>query len=153
MKNILLSYPFAKPDAQGVASGLFAAEILSAFYTGVAAQPGSFAARCLTGVSRWAPRVANRLVPGVDQSRIRSLAVVEVLARMGAKIARRSGMQRPSEGDIVCWIHDAAVSMLRWPRDIGGVYAYEDAALRTFFAEPNGYSSGLRFTFAALRDD
>ena len=86
MKSVLLSHPFAKADAQGVAGGLCAAGILAAFYTGVAAEPGSLAARCLTGISRWAPCVANRLVPGVDQSRIRSLGVLEVVARMGEKV-------------------------------------------------------------------
>ena len=132
MKAVLLSHPFAKPDAQGVAAGLCAAGILGGFYTGIAAQPGSLAATGIEWISRWAPCAANRLVPGVDQSRIRSLAVLEVAVRMGAKLAHWTGLRRLNEGDVVGWVHDAAVALLPWPRDTDCVYAYEDAALRTF---------------------
>lgn len=137
MKSVLLSHPHAKPDALGFAGGLSAAGILGAFFTGLVAERRSFRGRQLLCVSRFLPQAANRIVEGIDPSRLRSLAATEVAARSVAKlIARTLGRCVPdgrfNAGYLASVIHDAVVSVLPWPKYIDGVYSYEDIALRTF---------------------
>jgi glycosyltransferase involved in cell wall biosynthesis len=132
MKSVLLSHPHAKPDAQGVAAALSAAGRLGAFFTGVAAEPSSCFGRGLSRCRGIFPQLENRLVRGVDRSRLHSLSAVELAARALGKITRRLGRRWPSAYDCVYLAHDAAVSAASWPREIDGVYAYEDGALRTF---------------------
>ena len=132
MKSILLSHPHAKPDAQGVAAGLCAAGILGAFYTGVGAAPGSLSARVLTWCSRFSPRLSNRLLEGVTGGRLHALHAVELGARAAGSVSRQISSSWPKSYDWMYVAHDATVATLPWLREIDGVYAYEDGALRTF---------------------
>jgi glycosyltransferase involved in cell wall biosynthesis len=132
MQSVLLSNALVKPDAQGMAMALAASGRLGAFMTGVAADRASVIGLGLSQISRISPRLANRLLSGVRPSRIHSLAGVELGARGFAAIARCARLPSPTVGDYLYVAHDAAVSAVRWPSHIDGVYAYEDGALLTF---------------------
>jgi glycosyltransferase involved in cell wall biosynthesis len=132
MQNILVSHPHATAFAQKLVAGLQAAGRLGAFFTGVAANPGSTLGRCLSAVGCLAPQVKNRLLPGADESRLYSFPAVEMGARSLARLGRALGASWSSEGDCMYVAHDAAVSVVPWPSDIDGIYAYEDGALKTF---------------------
>jgi len=132
MKSVLVSHPQTKFDAQMVATGLSAVGRLGAFFTGVAAVPGSKCAQGLSCTSRLMPQLANRLVRGVKHSQLHSLAAVEISARTLGQVSRQISTWLPSAPDCTFTAHDAMVALLPWPKSIDGIYAYEDAALRTF---------------------
>lgn len=132
MKSILVSHPHAKADAQQVATALDAAGMLAVFLTGLAVSADSWSARCLLRAGRFRRQMANRVMSGIDPRRLRSLAAVEIGARAAGGLAARIGRRWPDAYDCMYLAHDAAVAAACWPREVDGVYAYEDAALRTF---------------------
>lgn len=132
MKSVLVSHPQAKPDAQGVAAALEAAGLLGAFFTGVAIRRGALAAGPVAALGRWLPRMQNRLISGVEGSRLHAMPAVELMARLGAKASQWLSPSALSQGYHVSVVHDAVVASAAWPRGIDGVYAYEDIASRTF---------------------
>lgn len=105
---------------------------LACYATGVAAAEGTTAARLLHVAARANRVLLNRIVPGVHRDRLRSLAVTETAARAVSRFVptRWLGQCRPY--DIIFAMHDAAVARMSWPAGTTAVYAYEDAAMRTF---------------------
>jgi len=129
--RLLVSHPHAAAFAQGTAAGLSAHGRLSAFVTGVATAEGNWMARVTDrAAGRW-PVLRNRVVSGVAPARLRTLAPVELGVRATATALIRMGLVQ-NLYDALFVAHDTAVSLLPWPRDTTAVYAYEDAALRTF---------------------
>jgi len=112
MRPLLVSHPHAAAFASFTARAFAARQQLAQFVTGVASSKASV--------------VRNRSV-GVEPRLLRSLAPIELGARLAAHLI--PGL---SAYDAMFVAHDATVARLRWPKHVGAVYAYEDAALRTF---------------------
>jgi glycosyltransferase involved in cell wall biosynthesis len=128
---VLVSHPHVASFAVGVTDGLARAGRLSLFATGVAFRKGSWTE--LAGellAMRW-PVLRNRALPELPSELVRALPLVEIGARLTARAAGAVGI-RLTRYDALFVAHDAAVALLRWPRQTTAVYAYEDAALRTF---------------------
>lgn len=106
MPALLVSHPHAAAFASFTARAFAARKQLAQFVTGVATR--------------------NRRV-GVEPRLLRSLGPIEIGARVAARVI--PGL---SAYDAMFVAHDAAVARLRWPKEVDAVYAYEDAALRTF---------------------
>jgi starch synthase len=79
---------------------------------------------------RW-PVLRNRALLDLPAERLRALSWVEMGARLAARAAGALGGGLRTY-DALFVAHDAAVSLLPWPAGTTAVYAYEDAALRTF---------------------
>jgi len=132
MTTILLSHPHANTVANRTAAALARVDMLSTYITGVAAAGAGSGADLLRWVGRSFPVARNRIVPDLDPRRLRSLAAVELCARMVARAARPAKSLRLSVYEAIFTTHDAAVSLIPWPSGIDAVYGYEDAALFTF---------------------
>jgi alpha-maltose-1-phosphate synthase len=132
MASVLVSHPHAAPFATGAAAGFARAGRLSGYFTGIAAAPGGSAARVMRVLSGMLPVAHNRLLHGLSPRDLLSLAPLELSARVLARLAVAAGFAGPSAYDAMFLAHDAAVSVLPWPRRTDIVYAYEDAALLTF---------------------
>jgi glycosyltransferase involved in cell wall biosynthesis len=132
MTAILLSHPHSNTVAKGTALALARAGVLSAYATGVVAAEGTLAAALMRRAGRFLPIARNRILDGIDPALVRSLAPIELSARLAAQLARPGGFSRPPSYDAVFTAHDVAVSLMPWPRATDTVYAYEDAALLTF---------------------
>lgn len=128
MSGVVVSHPHAAAVAGALASELASEGLLSAFYTGVAAAPGTVAHAVLQRVGKRHPRVLNRMLAGMDSRSLRAMWAVELAARGCASLTGASAY------DLMFTWHDGAVAAARWPRGTRAVYAYEDGALRTFRA-------------------
>lgn len=132
MRSILVSHPHAAAVASEVARALDRHDLLSLYATGLAVAGGSVAAR-MFGVASGRYRVLlNRVVGELDAKRIRSLAGVEAAARFAGRLVPRRWLGGRSTYDLLFSFHDSAVARMAWPKGVRAVYAYEDAALRTF---------------------
>lgn len=130
--RLLVSHPHASPFATGAAAGFEARGSLAAYVSGVVGAPGTAAGHALQWVGARSPAARNRLVDGVAPRHLRSLAPIELLARLAGKASARIGVSAVKPYDWLFTAHDAAVAALPWPRDLRAVYAYEDGALWTF---------------------
>jgi glycosyltransferase involved in cell wall biosynthesis len=131
MPAVIVSHPHVAAFATGVAAGLERARMLSAYFTGVAVARDAFSSKVVSRLSTRFPVATNRIVDEVPSRALHSLPLVELGARGVAQLAHRLG-KRPSVYDAIFTAHDRAVSLLRWPKEATGVYAYEDGALETF---------------------
>jgi glycosyltransferase involved in cell wall biosynthesis len=122
----IVSHPHAAAVASETAAALAAADQLAAYFTGVAAAPGSLGERVLDAAARIRPQVRNRVVADVSPGALRSMWWVELTARARARVGGAGAYDR------LFTSHDAAVAARRWPNAGRAVYAYEDAAERTF---------------------
>jgi glycosyltransferase involved in cell wall biosynthesis len=131
MEAVLVSHPHAAAFANGVAAAFERRRKLAMYISGVVASRTAFTGQLMNQISGTTPVVRNRIVAGVRPTRVRSLAPVELAARL---VARALGVtNRPaSRYDTMFVSHDRAVELLAWPRRTDMVYAYEDGALRTF---------------------
>ncbi|MEA2696474.1 MAG: hypothetical protein QOI66_745 [Myxococcales bacterium] len=132
MEAVLVSHPHAAAFANGVAAAFERNGKLAMYVSGVVASPSGLSGRILNHLSGATPVMRNRIVEGVDPRRVRSLAAVELGARLGARAFVTAGGGPGSVYNAVFVAHDTAVALLKWPRGTDTVYAYEDAALRTF---------------------
>jgi len=131
MTSVLLSHPHAAAVAAGFASALDSAGMLAGFATGMACSADSWNGRVATRLAAFRPVLNNRILTGLDQERLLSLPFVELVSRGCGWFLERTG-QRIRSYDAIFSGHDAAVAMIPWPVGTTDVYAYEDAALRTF---------------------
>lgn len=131
MSAVLVSHPHVAAFAAGLADCLARQGKLSVFMTGVAFRADSAAGRAASALSALRPVLANRILKGARPGQLRSLATIEVAARLAAPALSRLGLS-VNRYDAIFTAHDAAVSLLPWPRQTTAVYAYEDAALKTF---------------------
>jgi glycosyltransferase involved in cell wall biosynthesis len=128
---ILVSHPHVAAFAAGASQGLARANQLAGFVTGIAFRDESWTGRLVAALAADRPVIRNRLVADIPAGRLFSLAPVELGARIAPQLAGRAGWPiKPY--DAIFAAHDAAVSVMPWPRQTTGVYAYEDAALWTF---------------------
>jgi glycosyltransferase involved in cell wall biosynthesis len=128
---VLVSHPHVAAFATGLAQGLAEANKLAGYYTGLVVARDTRvgdAARWLSG--RW-PVLKNRILPGMPPQRLHPMPAVEALARMTGR-ALKNWKLPVSAYDLIFGGHDAAVSLMAWPRETTAVYAYEDGALLTF---------------------
>ncbi|MEO5769885.1 MAG: glycosyltransferase family 4 protein [Polyangia bacterium] len=132
MSSVLVSHPHAAPFATGAAAGLARSGHLATYVTGIAAIPGRPAATLARGIGEMLPIARNRLVDGLSPKDLLSLGAIELSSRFLSKLAKAMGLAGPSPYDAMFVAHDAAVSLLPWPKRTDVVYAYEDAALLTF---------------------
>lgn len=131
MTAILVSHPHVAAVSAGVSQALARAGILAGFVTGGAFRDGSWSGRLAAALATRRPVIRNRVVADIPKGRLRSLPLVEVGARLAAKVLTGVGLPvEPYEAIFVS--HDAAVAIMPWPRETTDVYAYEDAALWTF---------------------
>ena len=131
MSAVLVSHPHAAAFAVGVANGLARAERLSLFATGIAFKKGSWSAPANEELAKRWPVLRNRILTALPADRVRALPLVEIGARLAARAIAAAGGKLTTY-DALFVAHDAAVALLSWPRETSAVYAYEDAALRTF---------------------
>lgn len=131
MTAVLVSHPHATPVSVSVAAALARAGRLSAYFTGVAFDEGDWTGRVGAALATRRPVLRNRLLSGLPPGRLHALAAVELGARAAHRLARAAGLPL-GEHDALHVAHDAAVAALPWPDDVGALYVYEDAALRTF---------------------
>lgn len=129
---ILVSHPHAVSNANETAAALDRHGLLARYVTGIAAVEGTARGRVLERLSVRKPVVRNRLLRGIAPERLRSLGMVEVLARGATPTLARASGGRIVAGEALFALHDAAVAALPWPRALRGVYAYEDGAEATF---------------------
>jgi glycosyltransferase involved in cell wall biosynthesis len=132
MRPLLVSHPHVAAVSVETAAALERRHLLAGYFTGVSAVRGSVSGAVLGALARRRPVVANRLVSGIRSDALRSLWAVELTARLAGRAARAAGASSWRSYDALFVGHDTAVSMLPWPSLAGGVYAYEDGALRTF---------------------
>jgi glycosyltransferase involved in cell wall biosynthesis len=132
MTALLLSHPHAAVFANGAAAGFGRAGMLAEYATGVAGSAGSLKGFVLQRMARHRPAALNRVIEGVAPRELRSLAAVELVARLVGAVGARVGGALPSTYDAMFLAHDAAVASHLWPRPLDAVYGYEDASLWTF---------------------
>jgi glycosyltransferase involved in cell wall biosynthesis len=131
MRGVLLSHPHAAAVSCGFAACLGRADKLAAFVTGVAFRSQDWSGRLAQRLAARRPVLSNRILTELPPGRLRSLPHVELAARAAALAAAK--MELPLKRyDALFVLHDAAVSLMPWPRETALVYAYEDAALLTF---------------------
>ena len=131
MTAVLVSHPHANPVSVAVASILARAGRLSSFFTGVAFAGSGWRAGVGAALATRRPVLRNRLLSGLPAERLHALAGVELGARAAHRLASAVGL--PLAGyDALYVAHDTAVAAWPWPNDVGALYIYEDAALRTF---------------------
>lgn len=129
---ILVSHPHAAAVAVETAAACARYGRLARFDTGIAAAPGSTRSSLLHfGAARW-PVLRNRLLTGIESRHLRSLASVELTARLVGKLAGLVPSIQFRTYDALFTMHDAAVACLSWPAETSAVYAYEDGAVQTF---------------------
>jgi glycosyltransferase involved in cell wall biosynthesis len=129
--DVLVSHPHAADFARGVAVALARAGRLAAFFTGVALREDGWQGALARRLGKTRPVIMNRVVPGMPPGRLRSLPQVELGARFAAGVVNRLGIGvKPY--DVLFGAHDEIVARLPWPKETNLIYAYEDAALRTF---------------------
>ncbi len=132
MRSVLVSHPHGAAVASAVASAFERNGWLALYATGVGWAPGSVSAPLYESLSSWRPRLENRLAQGVRPGHLRSMALVEIGARLAGTVLREAGSQILSPYDALFVAHDAAVATMPWPRGVDMVYAPEDGALFTF---------------------
>lgn len=131
MRSVLVSHPHVAAFSIGVARAYARHGRLSCFVTGVAATAESWRGHLGGRLARRRPALHNRILADFPPDRLRSLAGVELGARLFAQVARRPGVPARSYNSIFL-AHDTVVSALPWPAETAAVYAYEDGALATF---------------------
>lgn len=128
MTGVIVSHPHAAAVASELAAALRGADMLSAYFTGVAAAPDTPTYALLERLAQRHPTLQNRLITGVQPAALRPMWSVEFLARAASHVASVAAY------DAMFTLHDAAVAVSRWPGQASAVYAFEDGALRTFRA-------------------
>jgi alpha-maltose-1-phosphate synthase len=131
LTSLLVSHPHAAAVANATALALERHGQLGLYVTGVVAGQTTLLGRVLNMLSPLGPVWRNRVLD-IHQDSVRSLFPVELGARIIAFAAEALGLNNPSLYDSIFIAHDAAVARMPWSNDITAVYAYEDAALRTF---------------------
>ncbi|HEX3694630.1 MAG TPA: glycosyltransferase family 4 protein [Polyangia bacterium] len=131
MEAVLVSHPHAAAFANGVAAAFERRSKLALYVSGVVASRATLSGQLMNQFAAATPVVRNRIIAGVRPKRVRSLAPVELAARLVARAFGSTNRPR-SLYDAMFVSHDTAVELLEWPRRTDMVYAYEDAALRTF---------------------
>ncbi|HEX3694640.1 MAG TPA: glycosyltransferase family 4 protein [Polyangia bacterium] len=104
---------------------------LGVYMTGIIAGQSTLLGRALHFLSPLGPVWRNRVLD-IHHDSLRSLFPVEAGARLVALLAESIGLDSPSLYDAIFVAHDEAVARVSWSKDITAIYAYEDAALRTF---------------------
>jgi starch synthase len=128
---ILVTHPHVAAVSAGVSQALARAGELAGLVTGVAFRDGGWSGRLANALAARRPVLRNRVLADIPEGRLLSLPVVELGARLAARMLGSVGV-RVKPYDAVFTAHDAAVSVMRWPPETTAVYAYEDAALWTF---------------------
>lgn len=131
MTQVLVSHPHAAAVANATAVAFERHGRLGVYATGIIAGQTTMLGRVLHALSPLGPVWRNRVLD-IHPDSLRSLFPIEAGARLIALLAEAVGLENPSLYDAIFVTHDAAVARMAWGRDIGAVYAYEDAALRTF---------------------
>jgi glycosyltransferase involved in cell wall biosynthesis len=129
--SVLVSHPHAAAVANGVAEGLSKRGLLWKYVTGIAAARGSLANAILDTAARASPAIANRSVR-IGPRELRALHAAEIAARAASRLGRHISQLVANEYNMLFAVHDAATAATPWARSVRAVYAYEDAALRTF---------------------
>jgi len=125
MKQLLVSHPHAAVFANAVAAGMAGRGTLWRYVTGVASAQGSLAGGLFDAAAARFPTARNRVLDGIGGHQLLSLAPLELAARLAGRTGHVSAY------DAMFVAHDAAVAAIPWPQDLGGAYAFEDAALWT----------------------
>ena len=131
MRSVIVSHPHVAAFSAGFAGALAREGALAAYFTGVAVAAGSWGEGVIGALAARYPVARNRVVADVPASLLHALPGIELAARGAAALDRRLGPHFKAY-DAMFAAHDAAVSLLRWPKDAAGVYAYEDGARWTF---------------------
>jgi glycosyltransferase involved in cell wall biosynthesis len=131
MSAVLVSHPHAAAVSCGFATCLARADKLAAFVTGAAFRSQDWRGKLAGLVAARRPVLRNRILTELPAGRLRSLSLVELTARAAAVGASKVGYPL-KRYDALFVMHDAAVSVMPWPRETTLVYAYEDGALFTF---------------------
>jgi glycosyltransferase involved in cell wall biosynthesis len=128
---ILVTHPHVAAVSAGVSQGLARAGKLAGFATGVAFRDASWSGRLASEVATKRPVLRNRILADIPRGRLLTLPALELGARLTANLLGRVGL-KVKPYDAIFTAHDAAVTIMPWPRDTTAVYAYEDAAYWTF---------------------
>ncbi len=131
MRSFVVSHPHAAAFSVGVARAFAHEQRLSRFITGVAFGADDWTGRLGSVVAGGRPILRNRILADFPSERLQSLGLVELAARLFARALKKPGAPARSYNAVFA-AHDAAVSLIPWPREATAVYAYEDAALQTF---------------------
>ena len=131
MTSILVSHPHVASVSARLAGRLAAEGKLAGYYTGLAFAGRSLSGRAATLLAARRPVLRNRIVADLRAGALHARPMVELGARFAARL-RVGARTLFSSYDAVFVAHDAATAWAHWPRGTTSVYAYEDAALRTF---------------------
>ncbi len=126
--GILVSHPHAVHNAVGLAEALQAEGKLALFATGIALNRQTRLGEIAQIASGRFPLLRNRILATAP---LRSHPVTEAAARLLARLSSENRRRANLYNNLFIF-HDWAVANSRWPRSVAAVYAYEDAALRTF---------------------
>jgi glycosyltransferase involved in cell wall biosynthesis len=129
--RFIVSHPHAAAVANATAEALERHGMLAGYFSGVIASGRGRAGAALTALAKRYPALKNRLV-ALPPSRVRALAAVEIGARMTRSMPALTSRANMTPQELTYVAHDTMTAMAPWPRDARGVYAYEDAAKRTF---------------------
>ena len=131
MTAFLVSHPHVASVSAGIAAAFDRTGRLSRYVTGVAFNESDWTGSVGAALAGWQPVLRNRIVSGVRARAVQALTPVEIGARLVSRILQAGGVELKSYNALFV-AHDAAVAAMSWPPETTGVYAYEDAALRTF---------------------
>jgi len=130
-RRVLISHPHAAAFAVESARALARHGLLNSFVTGIGAARDSRKARLWSMLTRRVRTLQNRLLDGIGYHQLHALTGVELAARGLGQLLSTIGTRQAKPYDAMFVMHDWAVSLMPWENpDL--VYAYEDAALRTF---------------------
>ena len=129
--STLVSHPHVTPVSARLAEGLAARGHLAGYFTGLAFAGDGWRARLASALASIRPVIRNRIVEALPADKLRTFSAVELVARIGARAAATAHLPIGAY-DALFVAHDRAVAASRWPRDTATIYAYEDAARRTF---------------------
>jgi len=116
---VLISHPHAAAFAVGAAGGFARSGRLARFVTGGAASAESWQGHLAAGFTRSNATLRNRILVDFPADRLQALSIVELGARGFARLARRPG--KPARAyNALFTAHDAAVSLIPWPRQQPG---------------------------------
>src|SRR5215216_5687309 len=132
MIKITLSHPHGNANSYHAALALEEQHWLSSFQTGLINKNG---ARRWTGYlpASVKQRSLNRSYDRIPESNQRAHVVWEIVSRIGNRIKPKGLTSRVNWYDVLFYGHDLQVSKVL-ENNLDAVYAYEDAARRTFTA-------------------
>lgn len=156
-----MSHPHGNANSYHAALAFSEIAWLDHFDTGILRGPASSSVMRLSqDIER---RASNRSFEEIPEARKRSHLVVEAVSRIGGRVKPRGLTSKVNWYDVLFWGHDVQISRAL-DDGLDAVYAYEDAAMRTFRAAkqrsitaiyelPLGYYKGVAAEINRARKD